>query len=343
MKVGVFGAGAVGGVLAARLFDAGRDVHLIARGEHMRQIKNRGLRMTAGAEEFNYAIPVSDDPAAFGEMDVVFCCVKAYSLPQAAGRIASMLGPDTPVVFAMNGVPWWFNHALEGPMAGKRLSSVDPGGVIWRTIGPERALGCAVLMGAAAPEAGRVQYIGGGQLLIGEPDGSLSERLGRIVDLLSVPGFQPTATDNIRGALFVKLLHNVSFNMVCALTHTTMDVVARDLRTRALIRSLMEECLAVAKVSGVKVDDDVEGAIDAVAARGPHRPSTQQDLEAGKPLEFETLCGVVSELGRLGGVPTPYTDAIYALIRRLAETRGLYVGYEAGDEAVAGQAARSAG
>jgi 2-dehydropantoate 2-reductase len=324
-KICIFGAGAVGGVIAARLKAAGGEVTLVARGENLRAIREKGLRLRTPEGEKSLAVDVTDDTRTLPPQDLVLCCVKSHSLPQAVPQIAPLLGPQTPVVFAMNGVPWWFCHGLGGALSDKRLESVDPGGGVWRAIGPERALGCAVLMGSSTPEPGVVLYNGGGRLVIGEPDGQSSARLAEIVKALSVPGLQPQPTDNIRGALFGKLIHNVSFNAVCAITHTVMDEVARDPRTRPLIRSLMLECVAVGKAVGVRIEHDVDKVIENVIARGPFRPSTQQDLEAGKPLEIDALVGVVCELGRLTGVQTPFTDAVYALIRRLAETLNLYV------------------
>jgi 2-dehydropantoate 2-reductase len=325
MRICVYGAGAIGGVLACRLHMGGRQVSMVARGDHLAAIQKHGLKLLSAEGEQTFKIPASADAADFGAQDLVISCVKAHSLPAAAAQMKLLLGPKTPVVFALNGVPWWFFHGTRGALEGSRLELVDPGGRIWSAIGPERAIGSAVYIGASLPAPGVVKHHRNNRVIVGEPDGSHSERIQTVLRMLQVDGLQVEATKDIRGAIFGKLINTVSFNPVCALTRTPMDDIVRDPRTRQLVRTLMAECTQVGAALGTPTDVDIDGRIDSYANAGPFRPSTLQDLELKKPLEIDALVAAISELGRIAKVPTPTTDAIYALIRRLAETEGLYV------------------
>jgi len=324
MKICVYGAGAVGGVIGARLALAGREVSLIARGAHLAAMRANGITLRHAGRERGIAVACADDPRALGPQDLVICAAKAHSLTAVARDIAPLLRPDTPVVFAINGVPWWYFHRCGGAWDGTRLETVDPGGAIWERIGPERAIGCVVYMAADVPAPGVVSHNTGGRLILGEPDGSESDRLAAIAAALGVEGLAPEVSRRIRDDVFVKLLSNLSINIVAVLTRLAADRIIAEPRLRALVKAMMAECVTVGTAIGADLDIDLEARVKAVERIGAFRPSTLQDLEAGRKLEIEALIGVVAELGRIAGVPTPTIDVVYALARALAENLGLY-------------------
>ncbi len=325
MKICVFGAGAIGGVLACRLSAAGHDVSVVARGDHLAAIQSKGLHLIAPDGEETFPLRASSTGSDFGPQDLVICALKAHSLPSAAVDIAASAGPKTPILFVLNGVPWWYFYRSGGPFEGTRLDSVDPGGRIWNTIGPQRALGCIIYLAATVPGPGTVRHHSDApnRIIVGEPDGSTSQRLKVVVGALRAKELFPELTGNFRGALFGKLLNTVSLNQVCALTRSPIDQVVGDPRTRKLVRDLMSECVEVGRALGAPTDVDIEARIEA-NSKVTFKPSTLQDLEAKKPLEIDALVAAISELGGMAKVPTPNVDAVYALVRRLAEREGIY-------------------
>jgi len=235
-----------------------------------------------------------------------------------------LIGPGTTVVMGVNGVPWWYFHGLGGPLAETRLESVDPGGVQWDGIGPERVLGCVVYPAAEIAEPGTVRHIEGNRFSLGEPDGSRSERAMRLSEVLTAAGLKAPVRPRIRDEIWVKLWGNLSFNPISALTLTTLDVLCTDPGTRAVARAMMVEAQEIAEKLGVRFPIDVDRRIDGGAAVGAHRTSMLQDLEAGRPMEIDALVGSVQELGRLTGTPTPTVDTVLALVRLRARAAGLY-------------------
>ncbi len=322
MKICIFGAGAIGGYLGAKLAQAGAEVSLVARGPHLEAILDKGLTLIEDGRTTCQKVRASDDPADLGPQDYVILTLKAHSVPAIVDRMAPLLGPDSTVVSGVNGVPWWYFHKIGGPLEGTRLHSVDPGDVQWNGIGPDRVLGCVVYPAAEVSEPGTVRHIEGNRFSLGEPDGSKSDRALALSSALSAAGLKAPVRPKLRDEIWVKLWGNLSFNPISALTHATLDIVCTDAGTRAIARAMMVEAQAIAEKLGVTFPIDVERRIDGGAAVGAHRTSMLQDLEASRPMEIDALVGSVQELGLLTKSPTPTIDVILALIRQRARMAG---------------------
>jgi len=320
----VFGAGAIGGLVGARLAQNGVDVSLIARGPHLAAMRERGLRCSGidPDDDFTVQLPATDDPAELGVQDVVFVGLKAHSAAEAAGTMTPLLGPDTVVVPAVNGFPWWYFHGFGDPYEGHQVHAVDPGGAQWNAIGPDRVVGCVVYPAADLPAPGHVRHTEGNRMLVGEPDGAVSDRARVIGRMLTEGGFRAPVRRNLRGDVWMKLWGNLAFNPVSALTGGTLEELAADPAVRSVIRAMMQEGEQVANALGVKFPLDIETRIDGAGAVGPHKSSTLQDLEQGRPLEIDALTLAVSEVGKLVGIDTPTIDLVYALVRQRAVTKG---------------------
>jgi 2-dehydropantoate 2-reductase len=323
MKICIYGAGAIGGVLGARLAAAGRQTSLIARGAHLAAIRANGLTLRTDQGDTRFDLPVSDRPADFGPQDLVICAAKSHSLPAVAREIAPLLGPDTPVVFAVNGIPWWFFHK-HSVSEGTQLQTVDPDGDIWRLVGPRRAIGCIVYMGASTPAPGIAKYHSGGRFVLGEPDNTNSARLQRVAEAMRVDGVTIETTDKIRDEMMAKLIGNASLNPLSALTRSSFGPILGDPPVRRLAKKMMEECQAVGASIGAALKIDVETKLNSFNSNLAFRTSTLQDLEAGRQLEIDALVGVVAELGQITGTPTPTIDTVYSLLRLLAKNLGQY-------------------
>lgn len=324
MKICIFGAGAIGGYMAAKLAQTGADVSVVARGPHLAAMQARGLTLTEGGDTFTLPVRATENPADLGVQDYVIVTLKAHSVPAVVGRMQPLIGDDTTIVSGVNGVPWWYFHGLGGPYEGKRLASVDPGDAQWNGFGPDRVLGCVVYPAAEVGEPGLIHHIEGNRFTLGEPDGSRSERAVRLADALQAAGLKAPVRPRIRDEIWVKLWGNLSFNPISALTHATLDVLCTDQGTRAVARAMMLEAQAIAEALGVKFPIDVDRRIDGGAAVGAHRTSMLQDLDAGRPMEIDALVAAVSELGVLTGLPTPTIDTVLALVRLRARSAGLY-------------------
>jgi 2-dehydropantoate 2-reductase len=312
--------------MGAKLAQAGAEVSLVARGPHLAAMRAKGLTLIEEAGTFTVPVTASDDPAALGPQDYVVITLKAHSVPPVVAKMAPLLGPETTVVMGVNGVPWWYFHGVEGPLAGTRLESVDPGGAQWAGIGPERVLGCVVYPAAEVSEPGTIRHIEGNRFSLGEPDGAKSARATRLSEALGAAGLKAPVRPRIRDEIWVKLWGNLSFNPISALTHATLDVLCTDPGTRGVARGMMLEAQAIAETLGVKFPIDVDRRIDGGAAVGAHRTSMLQDLEAGRPMEIDALVTAVQELGRLTDTPTPTIDTVLALVRLRARVAGLYTG-----------------
>ena len=322
MRICVFGAGAIGGYLGAKLAGSGADVSLVARGPHLEAIRAKGLTLIEDGEETCHRVRATDDPAELGPQDYVILTLKAHSVPAIVGRMAPLLGPASTVVSGVNGVPWWYFHKIGGPLEGTRLHSVDPGDVQWNGIGPDRVLGCVVYPAAEVTEPGTVHHIEGNRFSLGEPDGSRSERALALSAVLAAAGLKAPVRPKLRDEIWVKLWGNLSFNPISVLTHATLDILCTDPGTRPVVRAMMVEAQVIAEKLGVTFPIDVERRIDGGAAVGAHRTSMLQDLEAGRPMEIDALVGSVQELGRLTASPTPTIDLILALVRQRAAMAG---------------------
>lgn len=312
MRFAVLGAGATGGYLGACLVRAGLEVTLIARGPHLEAMRSRGLRvLEPDGTEFVTHPRCTDDLAAVGEADTVFVTVKAHSLPALAPQLKAALGPETCLVFAQNGIPWWFFRGSE------RLESVDPGGVIEASIELRRVLGCVVYAATSLAEPGVVRHQEGNRFTLAEPDGSRSERVLAISAALARAGLRAPVSDHFEKEVWVKLLGNATYNPVSALTRATLAEMAADPATAVLLQGLMEEVATVARNLGLELGGWLERRQQGAAAVGEHKTSMLQDLEAGRPLEVEALVGSVVELGRRQGLQLPRLEAIYACVRLL--------------------------
>ena len=327
MKICIFGAGAIGGYMGAKLAQAGADVSLVARGPHLAAMKEKGLTLIEeGADPVTLPVTVSDNPEDLGPQDYVIVTLKAHSVPPVVDKMQPLLGEGSTVVSGVNGVPWWYFHKIGGPLEGTRLASVDPGDAQWNGFGPDRVLGCVVYPAAEVSEPGTIRHIEGNRFSLGEPDGSKSDRALALSKALSAAGLKAPVRPILRDEIWVKLWGNLSFNPISALTHATLDVLCTDPGARALARAMMVEAQEIAESLGVKFPIDVDRRIDGGAAVGAHRTSMLQDLDAGRPMEIDALVGSVQELGRVTGVATPAIDAVLALVTLRARVSGLYSG-----------------
>jgi 2-dehydropantoate 2-reductase len=317
----VFGAGAIGGFLAARLEASGTPVTVVARGPHLAAMRERGLRLLSGGETLETRPRVAEDPRAIGPQDYLFLTLKAHSLEPALPGLAPLVGPGTTIVAAVNGVPWWYTHRLEGPHENRIVRAVDPDGTLWERLPPAQTLGCIVYPAAEIAEPGVVAHTYGDRFTLGEPDGTRSERAARLSELLIRAGLKAPVRPRIRDELWVKLWGNMAFNPLSALTLATLDEIVGDPGTRAAARALMLEGQAVAERLGVRFSIDVDRRIEGAAEVGRHRTSMLQDLEAGRPLEIEALLGAVVEMGTWVDVPTPIGEAVLSLVRQRVRTR----------------------
>lgn len=317
MRICIYGAGAIGGYLGARLSEH-HDVTLIARGAHLAAMKEHGLCVRSDGEERISHPRCTDDPSEVGPQDYVIITLKAHSVPAVLDRLPALLGPDTCVVTAVNGIPWWYFHRLDGPFSGRRLESVDPGGRQWDVIGPERALGCVVYPACELVEPGVIEHQSGNKLCIGEPNGEKSDRARRLTKALVGAGFKAPLRPQIRNEIWVKLWGNLCFNPISALTRATLEEIALDPGTRAVARAMMIEAQAIGEKLGVRFAIDVEKRIAAAQAVGAHKTSMLQDLERGRPMEIDVLVSVIQEMGRMVEIPTPTLDTVHALIRQRA-------------------------
>jgi 2-dehydropantoate 2-reductase len=324
MKICIFGAGAIGGYMGAKLAQAGAEVSLVARGPHLAAMREKGLTLIE--EEGTTTVPVtaSDNAADLGPQDYVIVTLKAHSVPPVVPKMQPLIGPETTIVSGVNGVPWWYFHKIGGPLEGTRLASVDPGDAQWTGFGPDRVLGCVVYPAAEVIEPGVVRHIEGNRFSLGEPDGSKSERAVRLSQALTEAGLKAPVRPKLRDEIWVKLWGNLSFNPISALTHATLDVLCTDPGTRGVARAMMLEAQEIAETLGVRFPIDVDRRIEGGAAVGAHRTSMLQDLDQGRPMEIDALIGSVRELGRITGTPTPTIDTVLALVQLRARVAGLY-------------------
>jgi 2-dehydropantoate 2-reductase len=325
MKICIFGAGAIGGYLAVELARSGQEVSVVARGAHLLAIRTRGLTLRIGGTEHHARIPASDDPAALGPQDMVISTLKAHQAHESAHLFAPLLGPETPVVTAMNGIPWWYFYKEGGRFDGRQLGSVDPGGRIWRLIGPGRAIACVVDPACEMVEPGVIEHHQFDRFTLGEPDGSRSARVVKLAEALAAAGFDAPIREGIRWNVWVKLWGNVCFNPISALTHATLGRMTGEPGLRALCLQLMREAKAVSEALGWRIPEEmVERRLNAAAAAPDHKMSMLQDLERGRSLEIDALVTAVQELARLAGVATPANDKVLALVQGRARAAGHY-------------------
>ena len=325
-RICIFGAGAIGGYLAAALHEAGAEVSLVARGPHLEAIRAEGLGLEKDGTTTRYHLPASDRPADLGPQDYVILAIKAHTIAMIIDDLMPLLGPDTAVVPAVNGLPWWYFHkAQTGTVLDEQpLQSVDPGGRVWAEIGPERAIGCVVYPACEIAAPGLVRHLDGDRFTLGEPSMEQSERVKTLSSLMIAGGLKAPQKPRIRDEIWVKLWGNCSFNPVSALTGATLDAIGNDPESRALVHAIMTEVKTVGEAVGVRFSVPIEKRIDGAAAIIGHKPSTRQDIEAGRPLEIDPLVTAVLELAAGLGIETPTLAHVSALLKLQAENLGLY-------------------
>jgi 2-dehydropantoate 2-reductase len=324
MKVCIFGSGATGGYMGVELARTGVEVSLVARGAHLQAIRENGLKVLSGEEEHVAHAPATDDPQELGPQDYVIIALKAHSIPGAVESIAPLLGNDTAVVTASNGIPYWYFHEHGGALRNTVLQSVDPGGKQWQFLKPERAIGCIVYPATEVVEPGVVKHVYGNKFPLGEPSGERTERVEKLSSLLTTAGFEAPVLDRIRDEIWLKLWGNLCFNPISALTHATLDVIAADPGTRAVASAMMTEAQIIAEKLGVRFRVDIERRINGAGRVGAHKTSMLQDLERGRPMEIDALVAVIQEMGQLTSTPTPTIDTVLALVRQRAKIAGLH-------------------
>jgi 2-dehydropantoate 2-reductase len=322
MKIAVVGAGAIGGYLGARLSLAGEDVTFIARNKNLAAINANGFRLVLedGSEQHAAKVRAVQAMAEAGPQDAVLLTVKAHQVRDLLPELRALFGPDTMVVTMINGLPWWYFHKLAGPYEGRKLESVDPGGVIDAHIEPGRVIGSVVYPAAELVSPGVVKVIEGNRFTLGEPDGSRSPRIEALSQAMMKAGFKAPVSKDIRGEIWVKLWGNLSFNPISALTHATLQDICRFPATRELAANMMREAQALGEKLGVEFKISLDKRIAGAEAVGAHKTSMLQDVEAGRALELEALVGSVIELGRITGTPTPTIQSVYALASLLGKT-----------------------
>ena len=315
-KICVFGAGAIGGYIGARLaHKAEADVSLVARGPHLVAMESKGLTLRQGGETFTVCPRVTSDPKTLGPQEFVIVAVKAHALPLVLDQIQPLLGKDTAILFAQNGLPWWYFYKHGGPYDGRRIESVDPGGKIWERLRPERALGSVVWQAAEMEGPGVIAHAYGDRLPIAEPSGEKTARAMLLSKLLMSAGIKSPVRGNLRDEIWLKLWGNLSFNPVSVLTQGTLLQLATDKGTRKVIRNMMEEAQAVAVALGVKFSVDIDERIGMAEKVGNHRTSMLQDVEAGRATELDALLGAVIELAQMVGIATPTLNLVYDLTK----------------------------
>jgi 2-dehydropantoate 2-reductase len=321
----VYGAGAIGGYLAGFLARSGADVSVVARGAHLQAIRSNGLTVESPDMSMHVHVRASDDPAELGPQDAVVVTVKAPSLPGIAGGLAPLLGPDTPVAFLTNGIPWWYFHGLGGAQDGRRLPLLDPGDVLWRATGPRRLVGGIAWPASSVPEPGRIRLLGGHSkgTVLGAPDGVTTPGITALAAAFEAAGLPVTVSETIRDLIWEKLAFNLSVGPMCVLTEATVRATQEEPACVEASRRLLAEAAAIIAAIGCEVDMDVDKIVALNATLG-HRPSILQDLMARRPMEIDALYSVPLELARLAGVATPTLDMLVALIKVRARAAGLY-------------------
>lgn len=320
MKVCIYGAGAIGGYIGHQFARAGIDVSLVARGSHLAAMRRDGLRLLIDGSEQVLRVRCTDDPAELGPQDYVIIALKAHSIPGAVDAMQPLLGAGTTIVTSSNGLPYWYFDVPGAPFHGLAVASVDPGSRQRRLLQYERAVGCVVFPATEIVAPGVIRHEHGGRFPIGEPDGRRTPRIERLHAMFEAAGFDAPIRSDIRDEIWLKLWGNLCFNPVSALTCATIDVVATDAGTRAVLLSMMREAEAIGARLGLRLRVDAERRLAGAAALGPHRMSMLQDLERGRPMEIEALVGVILELGHATGVPTPTIDVVHALVELRART-----------------------
>lgn len=324
MRICVFGAGAIGGLMAAKIAAAqSAEVTIIARGPHLLAMQQNGLKLISDGQETIVHPRCVATAEEAGVQDAVIVTLKAHSLAGAAKQMQPLLGPETAIVSAVNGIPWWYFYKFGGAYDGRRVESVDAGGEVSALLAPERAIGCIVYPAADVPEPGVIEHTYGDRFTLGEPSGERTPRVEAVAKALVAAGFKAPVRPKIRDEIWVKLWGNLAFNPISALTFNTLDQLTGDPGQREVARNMMLEAQAIGEALGVRFAIDVDKRIAGAAEVGAHRTSMLQDLERGRPMEIEALLGVIVEFAELTGLPAPTCRTVLALVRARAKAAGL--------------------
>lgn len=324
VRTAIVGAGAIGGLFAAALVRAGHRVSILARGRTLAAIKDNGIRILVdGATAETVPVNASDNPAMLGEQDYVVLALKAQALPDLAASLQPMMGPDTHVVSAMNGLPWWFLHGLAEPAAAQPLEAVDPGGRVSAALPASRAIGSVVHLSSSTVEPGVIKRGRGNRLIVGAAHADCADTAREFAAALRTGGFDVESSDAIRGDIWAKLWGNMNMNPLSALTGSTADRLLDDPFTHALVLRMMEEAEAIGQRLGLSTGMSAPQRVAVTRELGAFKTSMLQDMEAGRPLEIDPILGVFPELGRKLRVPTPFCDAVLGLLRQRAANNGL--------------------
>lgn len=323
-KIAIYGAGAIGGWLGARLAAQGAQISVVARGATLQALTTHGLRLREAEQEHAWPVQASASAAELGVQDIVIVAVKAPAMGDVARGIGPLLGPDTIVFTAMNGVPWWFLQGFGGPAEGQTLESVDPGGAIAKAIPAHHVIGGVVHASCSLNEPGVVRHRMGNSLIVGEPAGGETKRAQQLTGLLTKAGFDITLSPQIQRDIWFKLWGNMTINPVSAFTGATADRILDDELARGFLSAVMLEAREIGLRIGIPIEQSPEDRHVVTRKLGALKPSMLQDVEAGKPVELDALVAAVRELGQLTQVATPYTDALLGLARVHARVKGLY-------------------
>jgi 2-dehydropantoate 2-reductase len=322
MRILIAGAGAIGAYIGAALTRVGADVVLFARGAHLQVMQERGLRVISPDGDFEVRPRVTGDLATVGDVDVIILGVKAHGLTTLAPQLQPLLGPDTIVISTQNGIPWWYFQDHGSEFDGLRLESVDPGGVVAASFEPHRVIGSLVYFSADIPQPGVIHHTEGNRISFGEPDGSRSERARHVAEALIAAGFRCPVSSRFRNEIWVKLIGNVAFNPISALTGATLEQMVRHPEVSAVVREIMAETEAVALRVGIELPVSIEQRMAGAEKVGAHKTSMLQDFEAGRPLELDAIVGGVVELAGKVGIAVPATRAVYGTVKLMDEIRG---------------------
>jgi 2-dehydropantoate 2-reductase len=326
MKIAVIGAGAIGGLVGAKLALAGEDVTFIVRGANLETIRRDGFKLidAEGNEQVARNVKATNDYASAGPQDIVILAMKAHQVEAVANDVPKLFGPETVVVTMQNGVPYWYFQKHGGPLEGTTVRSVDPSGAVIAKIPADRVIGCVVYPASELIAPGVVKHIEGDRFPVGELDASHggfnSERVARVAACLTGAGFKAPVLENIRSEIWLKLWGNLTFNPISSLTHSTLVDICQFPLTRELATQMMREAQAVANKLGIEFRVSLEKRIAGAEKVGAHKTSMLQDVEAGRAPEIDALVGAVVELARLTDTPTPHIDTVYSLVKLLAQT-----------------------
>jgi len=322
MKIAVIGAGAIGGLVGAKLALAGEDVTFIVRGANLDAIRSNGIKLTApdAWHHVTRNVSATDNYGQAGPQDMVILAMKAHQVEAVAPEVHKLFGPQTVVVTMQNGIPYWYFHKHGGPLEGSRVRSVDPQGTLADLIPADRVIGCVVYPASELVAPGFVKHIEGERLPVGELDGSSSERVNKVSACFGNAGFKAPVLEDVRAEIWLKLWGNLTFNPISSLSHSTLVDICQYPPSRDLAAAMMREAQAVAHKLGIEFRVSLEKRIAGAEKVGKHKTSMLQDVEAGRAPEIDALVGAVVELARLTDTPTPHIDTVYSLVKLLART-----------------------